>query len=504
VTLSRLYVARDAKLTAVSRAPLRMSNTNPVRRNWRALVEVTTPVLTPKPPRSLSDAVLVVLPPVLAGSLTAAVAPLEAGIAVGGAVFFAASYLAPILRRRADRFPLPAPADRPAQSARTDHPSQPGHADQASRSAGGDQVSWSGGAERGPWSGGGDEFSRWGGAERKPRAGGGDEVSRSGDVERASRSGAGEVPRRTQPPPGLGGEHAGHGSSGTKQVSGSGGGDQVSGSGGGDQVSGSGGGDQVSGSGGGDQVSRSGGGGQVSRSGGGDQVSRSGRAGQVSRSGSADRVSRSGLVNRISWFSRSDRARRPGRSDRIPRSGRGELHVLSAAPERAAFQQAVGVADRIAETWPALGALVDPADAEPLLAEALWEIAGVLARRQELTAVLAELSRPDFAAVSAADRTARELRAQAQATRAALTQVEADLARREASLRRAEEAGRHFIREQEMRQAIRAAEDSLRDTLAGLPTTAPDHAADLAEQTQSVLTAYRELTAGLHFDPPGA
>jgi hypothetical protein len=289
VTVSRLYVARDGKNTAVSRGRLRMSGADPVRRNWRALVEVIAPVLDPRPPRSLSDTVLVVLPPVVAGSLTTALAPLEVGIAVGGAVFFAASYLAPVIRRRADR---------------------------------------------------------------------------------------------------------------------------------------------------------------------------------------------------------------------LPRRGRAEVRLLSAPPERAAFQQAVGVADRIAETWPALGPLIDPTDAEPMLAEALWEIAGLLTRRQELGAVLADLSRPDFAAVPAADQTARDLRAQVQATKAALAQVETDLTRREISLRRAEEAGRQFIRDQEMRRAIRAAEDSLRDTPPrGLPTPL-DPAADLAEHTQSVLAAYRELTTALHTNPP--
>lgn len=289
MAVSRLYVARDGKVTAVSRTPLRMSDTHPVRRNWRTLVEVTAQALHPKPPRALSDAVLVALPPVLAGSLTATFAPVEAGIAVGGAIFFAASYLAPGLRRRAAR----------------------------------------------------------------------------------------------------------------------------------------------------------------------------------------------------------SRARRAG------------VRMLSASPERAAFQQAVDEADRITETWPALGSLIDPAEAEAMLAEALWEIAGLLARRQELNAVLAELNRPDFATVSAADQTVRELRTQLRATRAALAQVEADLSHREASLRRAEEAGRHFIREQEMRQAIRAAENSLRDTPPpGLPPPPQDAAADLAEHTQSVLTAYRELTAGLHLNPP--
>ena len=172
--------------------------------------------------------------------------------------------------------------------------------------------------------------------------------------------------------------------------------------------------------------------------------------------------------------------------------------LLTGARERAAWDRAVATADRISETWPALASLIDVAEAESLLAEALWEIAGVLAHRQELDRVLTELSRPDFAA--AADETAGEVRYQLSAAKTARAEIEAELVRREASLRRAEEAGHDFIREQDMRRAIRAAEHSLRTTPPpGLPPTPPfpDAGADLAEHTRSVLDAYRELTAVL-------
>ena len=302
MALSRLYVARDNKITMVSRAPLRMSGAHPVRRDWSTLTELTAPTLNPKPPRSLSDTVLVALPSLLAGGLTATFAPAEAAIAVGGGLFLTASYLAPELRRRAATF--------------------------AARSA--------------------------------------------GSV--AARSAFAFLGRRA------------------------------------------------------------------------------------------------------------------------------EVIMLVAEAERAVFQRAVDLADRIGETWPSLAELIDVPAAETMVAEALWEIAGVLSRRQELTAVLADLTHPDFAAVSPADRTVRDLRAQQQATRAALAELNADLSRRESSLRRAEEAGRAFIREQEMRRAIQAAEDSLRSAPPGTP--APDPAADLADRTKSVVTAYRELTAGLRLNPP--
>jgi hypothetical protein len=299
--VTRLYVARDDKVTAVSRGRLRMSGAHPVRRDWRALVEVTAS--TPSPRRSPADAALVVLPPVLAGSLTAAFAPVEAGFAVGGVVFFAMSYLGPLIRGRAAL------------------------------------------------------------------------------------------------------------SSGPLLLS-----------------------------------------------------SRAGRA-----------------------------ALRPHRADTL---------LLSSPAERAALDHAIATADGIVETWPALGSLIDVPAAEGMLAEALWEIAGVLSRRQELSRVLADLSRPEFAAVATTGQTARELHAHLKATRAALSRIEMDLSRREASLRRAREAGRDFIRDQDLRRAIRAADESLRAGPEDFPGGPADPGADLAEHTQSVLAAYRELTAALRSNLP--
>lgn len=184
-------------------------------------------------------------------------------------------------------------------------------------------------------------------------------------------------------------------------------------------------------------------------------------------------------------------------------AGRGpSVRELTAPAEREMFDRFVDTAERVSRTWPALGGLVDVPETAAMLTTALWEAAGVLARRQELAAVLAGLSRPDFAAASPNDRTAQELRAHLRATKQALSDLEIDLAAREASLRRAEEAGRAFIREQEMRQAIRAAEESLHpDAAAALPA---DSGAALADQTNLVIAAYRELTAGLnrpHNDP---
>jgi hypothetical protein len=197
--------------------------------------------------------------------------------------------------------------------------------------------------------------------------------------------------------------------------------------------------------------------GQVSR---GDRGPASrGDRGQVSRGdrGPASRGDRGPAWRGASVLSLFGRLR----AGRGPRPG---IVTLTEPAERAAFDEAVAAADEFAGTWSELGTLIDPTAAEALLADALGEFAAVLTRRQELTAVLAQLSRPDFMARPPADPTARELHAQLRATKAALADLDADLAHRRASLTGAAAAGREFIRDQEMRSAIRAAEESLRST----------------------------------------
>jgi hypothetical protein len=181
------------------------------------------------------------------------------------------------------------------------------------------------------------------------------------------------------------------------------------------------------------------------------------------------------------------------------RSRRPDNIVLRGERARSAFDHALGLADRVSETWPSLGPLVDADEAALMLAEALWQISAVLSRREELDAVLESAGfDPSTASV--------ETRSQLSAARAARARVDAEFQRREAGLRRADEAGRDFIREQQMRQAVQAADQTLRTMpLFTPPGTAlarpgPDAASDLAEHTRSVLAAYRELTVGLTQD----
>jgi hypothetical protein len=178
-------------------------------------------------------------------------------------------------------------------------------------------------------------------------------------------------------------------------------------------------------------------------------------------------------------------------------SGSDNARLLFDAEERACFEQALAAADRISDTWPELDGLVDPADADPMLGAALWDLSGLLARRQEVRRVLIGLDRPEYADLPAGDA-ARELETHRSEAAALLAGIDADIARREASLAAAETAGRDVVREREARRAVAEAARALRGLTPDpelAPDTSEDTAAELAERTETVLAAYRELTA---------
>jgi hypothetical protein len=168
--------------------------------------------------------------------------------------------------------------------------------------------------------------------------------------------------------------------------------------------------------------------------------------------------------------------------------------LLFDTEERAAFDQALDVADRISDTWPQLGGLVDPGDAGILLASALWDLSGVLVRRQQVRRVLADLNRSghDERAVG---ETAGDLEQHRTSAARLLTDLDADIARRIGHLAAAERAGRDVIREREARRAVDDAARSLRGLAADrqLPQPTDDAGSELAERTETVLAAYREL-----------
>lgn len=175
----------------------------------------------------------------------------------------------------------------------------------------------------------------------------------------------------------------------------------------------------------------------------------------------------------------------------VPRDG--ESRVLWTVPERAAFLDALDSAERVRRTWPALTGMIDPVLADRSLTRALGELADVLGQRQELRRL-----REDLAGVRDAD-----IPGDSPARRAADVQRErAEQAWREAGdaagrilrgIDAAARAGESFIRERQVAATARHAERTLaRVTGAG---TVADSGPELADRTEAVISAYRELAA---------
>jgi hypothetical protein len=172
-----------------------------------------------------------------------------------------------------------------------------------------------------------------------------------------------------------------------------------------------------------------------------------------------------------------------------------DAHVLHADEERAAFERALVVAKRVRQTWPALRHMIDPGDADLSLTAALAELAAIMARRQQVRQLRAELlhaARHDLPADSPAVQALAEQRLRAEA----LWRSTAGAANRIlASINAAALAGENLIREQRIGTTAREAEMAISRLAAGGPP--PTEAGpELAERTAAVITAYRELDSG--------
>jgi len=169
-------------------------------------------------------------------------------------------------------------------------------------------------------------------------------------------------------------------------------------------------------------------------------------------------------------------------------------HVLHAVEERCAFERAFVVAKRVRRTWPALRHMIDSGDADRSLSAALAELAGIMARRQQIRRLreeLAQATRHDLPADSPAVQALAEQRLKAEAlwrsTAAAANRILA-------SINAAALAGENLIREQGIGETARQAELAIsRLTAAGPPQT--EAGPELAERTAAVIAAYRELDA---------
>ncbi|GIF11712.1 hypothetical protein [Actinoplanes teichomyceticus] len=166
--------------------------------------------------------------------------------------------------------------------------------------------------------------------------------------------------------------------------------------------------------------------------------------------------------------------------------------VLWSAPERQAFARALTASHRVRRTWPALSGMIDAPLADRSLTRALDELATLLARRQELRRVRAGLDATRDADIPA-DSPAR-IAADTQRERADRlwreTGAAADRILR--SIEAAARAGESFIRERQVAATARDAERALA-RVGGVP--AADSAPELAERTEVVIAAYRDLAA---------
>ncbi|MEU2169566.1 hypothetical protein [Micromonospora chersina] len=173
--------------------------------------------------------------------------------------------------------------------------------------------------------------------------------------------------------------------------------------------------------------------------------------------------------------------------------GRQGCLALNHPHDRLEFDKLIDLAQRIDKNIPMLTGLVDRNEAGEALARALWQAAGLLGRRRKIYSVIDELSRHEVKRLGEGSRVARDLQAQQSAAEELLKDLRVDLDKLMANLTATAEAGDDFRRE---REALRAVERASQ-TLAELATSSHEGtsaAADrLAEETVTVVRAYREL-----------
>ena len=169
-----------------------------------------------------------------------------------------------------------------------------------------------------------------------------------------------------------------------------------------------------------------------------------------------------------------------------------DCYLLSDPDDRKILSDAIDTCRRSARTWPALDRLIDIPAAEVQLALALLDIARVLDRRRHLRDLQDDLA---AAGVSGSPTQNTALEGRAKRIADALREADDDLRNRLDSLTATATAGEAFVREQEFGKLTRDIDDALERLTAPGANAAPDLGAQLADQTETVLRAYRELDA---------
>ena len=185
---------------------------------------------------------------------------------------------------------------------------------------------------------------------------------------------------------------------------------------------------------------------------------------------------------------RQARAARPG-IVAVPRDDRAR--VLRSPEERAAFDRAVVVSRRVRRTWPALPDMIDPVAADRALTLALDDLATLMSRRQEIRRLRAELAGVRRQDVPADSPAVAALAAQRVRVEQLWQETGEQANRILRSINAAALAGETFLREQQIATTARAAEAVLAELTLGAPPA--ENGPELADRTEAVITAYREL-----------
>ena len=170
-----------------------------------------------------------------------------------------------------------------------------------------------------------------------------------------------------------------------------------------------------------------------------------------------------------------------------------ESHVLHARPERTAYERAVVTARRVRRTWPELTHMIEAADADRSLTRALDDLAAIMARRQEIRRLRAELGAVDQRDLAPDSPAVLALAAQRERATVLWRETGVAANRILAGIHAAALAGENLIRERRAGDTARDAELAITRLSAAGAGRSFAAGPDLAERTATVVAAYREL-----------
>nr|WP_296075236.1 hypothetical protein [uncultured Actinoplanes sp.] len=168
-----------------------------------------------------------------------------------------------------------------------------------------------------------------------------------------------------------------------------------------------------------------------------------------------------------------------------------DVRVLISAEERTAYRRAVVTARRVRRTWPALSGMIDPVTAGHALTRALDELATIMVRRQEIRRLREGLHAVREEGLPAASPARRALTGQRERVEGLWQETGEQADRILTGIETAALAGETFLRERHIGETVRRAELVLSGLSAGAPPA--ETGTELAERTEAVLSAYREL-----------